>query len=154
MCSLKYSAFNWQKVKGWRNGHQWRSLGNSTGTPVVPPQSSALRGWANSGEGLWSSRAIPEASPEVSIPPPFGHSKSQPKVSCFQPVTKGGRSGRQRGNPWTLHGSSCCAPRVRPLGANSGKALGAPVQCPGEFPGGPTPPPFGQLRGRFRAGPG
>ena len=59
MRRLKYSAVNWQKVKGWRNGHQWRSHGNSTGTPVVPPQSSALRGWANSGEGLWSSRAIP-----------------------------------------------------------------------------------------------
>ncbi len=56
--------------------------------------------------------------------------------------------------PWAWHGSFGCAPQSSALRANSGEGTRSPCVMPKVSPAASIPPPFGQLRGRLKAGPG
>ena len=56
--------------------------------------------------------------------------------------------------PRAWHGSFGCVPQSSALRANSGEDTRSPCVMPEVSPAGSIPPPFGQLRGRLKAGPG
>ena len=56
--------------------------------------------------------------------------------------------------PRAWHGSFGCVPQSSALRANSGEGTRSPCVMPKVSPAASIPPPFGQSRGRLKAGPG